>query len=217
VPKIAKEKNIKKVFGSVVSGLIKDRNIKVAHMAKALDVDRTTIYSWKNGEKLPESDTLMLLAEYFSVTMEHLLTGKKSLDTPPTIIENSDPDCRTGEDDMKELSERVADQRERITDMRSRLDSADSRLTQDVKDLKDRGQQHEDKMVKEFRTHIEWADEEFHKVALEIQKRMNERFSSEIGTIAKACWELHRAQRISDGTLKELENLRCFQKNNNQK
>ena len=210
LPVFLRQKKLEKSAREYLKGLCETHPGGIPAVAAAVDRSTATLYDWFKGKTSPQMKTRWQLVKTLSIT-------EKSLDTPPTIIENSDPDCRTGGADMRELSERVADQRERITDMRSRLDSADSRLTQDVKDLKDRGQQHEDHMVTEFRTHVKWAVKEFNDVALEIQKRMDQRFSREIGTIAKACWELHRSQKISEGTLKELENLRCFKKENNQK
>ena len=56
-------------------------------VAKELGLSSGTVTFWKNG-KIPKSDTLQKIADYFNVTVDYLLTGKEK--APSTEVEEAD-------------------------------------------------------------------------------------------------------------------------------
>jgi transcriptional regulator with XRE-family HTH domain len=57
--------------------LMDDHEVSVATLSEEIGVSQVTIYHWKAGDRLPKSDNLMKLAEYFYLDMEDLLGGAK--------------------------------------------------------------------------------------------------------------------------------------------
>lgn len=53
--------------------LRKKENLSQEALSKILNVGQTTISSWERGEKEPDNETLLKLADYFSVSTDYLL------------------------------------------------------------------------------------------------------------------------------------------------
>lgn len=45
-------------------------------VCKAIGIRQVTISDWKNGRSIPKQDKMQLIADYFKVPMEYLMTGK---------------------------------------------------------------------------------------------------------------------------------------------
>lgn len=54
------------------SQLLEEDGRSVDVIADELDVDRSQVYRWKNGERSPEGSNLAALADFFGVTMDWL-------------------------------------------------------------------------------------------------------------------------------------------------
>lgn len=52
--------------------------VKPAHVANATGVKTATLSSWKNGTYTPKVDKLMAIADYFGVTIDHLVRGEEA-------------------------------------------------------------------------------------------------------------------------------------------
>lgn len=61
----------------VIFELMKAKNVKLIDLAKAIGVSQGNVSDWKSGKSAPGAEKLPLIAEYFGVTVDYLLTVKK--------------------------------------------------------------------------------------------------------------------------------------------
>lgn len=61
-------------FSEKLQSLRKEKNITQQELAETLFVSRTAISKWESGKGYPSIDSLKLLAEFFSVTVDELLS-----------------------------------------------------------------------------------------------------------------------------------------------
>lgn len=57
--------------------LCKINNAKPSDVSKATGIHTATFTSWKQGKYTPKQDKLQLIAEYFNVSVDYLMTGKE--------------------------------------------------------------------------------------------------------------------------------------------
>lgn len=50
-----------------------EKELSQAELAKALKINQRTVSNWETGIRQPDFETLVLIAEYFSVTTDYLL------------------------------------------------------------------------------------------------------------------------------------------------
>lgn len=67
-----KEK-IKQAFIERLKGLMIEKNINQSKLSRETHIPQQSISSWLNGDSLVQIDSLVVLAEYFSVTTDYLL------------------------------------------------------------------------------------------------------------------------------------------------
>lgn len=60
--------------------LMKQKDLRIADVAKGSGVSATTIYEWKAGKYTPKAEKLQRIADYFGVSLEYLRSGDQ--DTP---------------------------------------------------------------------------------------------------------------------------------------
>lgn len=60
----------------VFARLMKAKGCTAYQVSKATGIAQSTLSDWKSGKSTPKSDKIKLLAEYFGVTPEYLMTGK---------------------------------------------------------------------------------------------------------------------------------------------
>lgn len=53
-------------------------NIKPNKVSKETGISTATLTSWKQGKYTPKQDKLQLIADYFKVSVDYLMTGKES-------------------------------------------------------------------------------------------------------------------------------------------
>lgn len=70
-----------KKIGSFLKDLRKGKGCTQEQLAERLGVSNRTVSRWENGNNLPDFDLLLALAGYYEVTLEEILTGKRS-ETP---------------------------------------------------------------------------------------------------------------------------------------
>lgn len=68
--------------------LRKDAHLTQAQLAKELNVAQNTLSNWENGNRAPDADTLVRIAEYFNVSVDYLLEKDNSLGNTPTISDS---------------------------------------------------------------------------------------------------------------------------------
>lgn len=74
------------MFQIKLKELRETHHISQAKLAKALGVSQSTVAMWEVGKSRPEYDTLMKLAEYFSISVDELTSGTKKITKSPSNI-----------------------------------------------------------------------------------------------------------------------------------
>lgn len=64
-------------FGEKLQKLRKSRGLTQEELAEALYVSRTAVSKWESGRGYPSIDSLKEISDYFSVTIDDLLSGEK--------------------------------------------------------------------------------------------------------------------------------------------
>ena len=71
--------------------LMKEKRLTQYKVAKATGLSQSTLSSWKTGQYVPKADKLQILADYFDVPVEYLMTGvypgTEQFDMKPVEIE----------------------------------------------------------------------------------------------------------------------------------
>lgn len=58
--------------------LCKRDNVKPSDVSKATGISTATFTSWKKGIYTPKQDKLQLIADFFNVSVDFIMTGKES-------------------------------------------------------------------------------------------------------------------------------------------
>lgn len=64
--------------GALIQALRKSKGLTQQELALELNVSSKTVSKWECGDALPEITTLILLSEYFDVSLDELLKGEKT-------------------------------------------------------------------------------------------------------------------------------------------
>lgn len=65
-------------FSTFIKELRMEKGLSQEELAKALFVHRTTVNKWENGNVIPLNDKLLLIANYFDISVDELLNGKRN-------------------------------------------------------------------------------------------------------------------------------------------
>lgn len=63
--------------------LLDEKGLKNSDIAKATGISNMTLSDWKRGKSTPKQDKLKLIADYFGVSVDYLITGAE-----PDAVEN---------------------------------------------------------------------------------------------------------------------------------
>ena len=66
-------------IGERLLNLRKERNLSQEELANILDVSRQTISKWETDQTTPDFDKIVPLCEFYGITSDELLTGKKDI------------------------------------------------------------------------------------------------------------------------------------------
>ena len=66
-------------IGERLLKLRKEKNISQEELANVLNVSRQTISKWETDQTTPDFDKIVPLCEYFNITSDELLSGKKDI------------------------------------------------------------------------------------------------------------------------------------------
>ena len=72
-------------FGENLLGLRKEKNISQSELGGKLNVSRQTVSKWELDETTPEMEKLILMSDFFNVSIDELVKGKN----PEIKIENN--------------------------------------------------------------------------------------------------------------------------------
>ena len=73
-------------FGNILEELRKDRKMTQKELSEAIYVTTGTISNYENDRYLPDIEKLIMLADYFNVTIDYLL-GRASYNLNPDTFE----------------------------------------------------------------------------------------------------------------------------------
>lgn len=65
-------------FSNFIKELRMEKGLSQEELAKALYVHRTTVNKWENDNVIPLNDKLLLIADYFDISVDELLNWKRS-------------------------------------------------------------------------------------------------------------------------------------------
>lgn len=65
-------------FSTFIKELRMEKGLSQEELAKSLYVHRTTVNKWENDNVIPLNDKLLLIADYFDISVDELLNGKRS-------------------------------------------------------------------------------------------------------------------------------------------
>ena len=60
-------------FAERLKQLIKNRNCTCLDIAHDMEINETSVYSWKNGKRVPNLDNLLKLSKFFDCSVDYLL------------------------------------------------------------------------------------------------------------------------------------------------
>lgn len=63
-------------FGKILKGLLQRKGMSQSQLAEVLGVQRQAVSYYVIGQKLPDYDNLLKIAEYFDVSIDYLLRGE---------------------------------------------------------------------------------------------------------------------------------------------
>ena len=64
------------VFAERLKELRKEKGLTQQKVADSLNISQPNYRRWESGERLPSVETLVMLADYFEVSIDYLLTRK---------------------------------------------------------------------------------------------------------------------------------------------
>lgn len=82
------------MFKEIFIQLLQSRNITAYKLSKDTGISQALISNWKKGTKIPASDNLLKIADYFNVSIDYLL-GKENLIENKTNILQEDTILQT--------------------------------------------------------------------------------------------------------------------------
>lgn len=66
-----------KQIGPFIKSLREEKNLNQEQLGEILSVHRTTVNKWEKGKSIPLNDTLVLLSEFFDVSIDEILAGER--------------------------------------------------------------------------------------------------------------------------------------------
>lgn len=100
-------------FGEFLCKLRKEKGMTQAELAKRLGVTDKAVSKWETGEAMPESGSLLPIANIFGVTVDELLRGERDASSDDSAkVDADDDDIRKhiftrGKDDEETMLDKV--------------------------------------------------------------------------------------------------------------
>ena len=64
-----------KIIGNLIKKLREQKGLSQYKLAEALFVDRTAVTKWENGKTIPSVDMLLMISNYFNISIDELVYG----------------------------------------------------------------------------------------------------------------------------------------------
>ena len=123
-------------FANRLKQLRKERNSTQKEMSYFLKIDRSNIANYENGKRFPPIETLVKIADFYHVTIDYLLFGKKGIDEQDLQNEFKkllDVESRYNEI-VKERDAQIQVMREYVVKLREYNDSLERRIKGDLQE-----------------------------------------------------------------------------------
>lgn len=78
----------------IFSKLLHTYGVTPYKVSKETGVSQSTLSDWKLGKITPKSDTMKKLADYFGVSIDYLMTGKKGTEKEPQLKPRDEKDIK---------------------------------------------------------------------------------------------------------------------------
>ena len=72
---------------SIFEMLCEQNGVTPYKVGKETHIATSTLSDWKNGKSTPKQDKLKLIADYFNVSLDYLMTGKESINVEKAQID----------------------------------------------------------------------------------------------------------------------------------
>ena len=73
-------------IGERITELRKAMNMSQVELAKQVDVSRQAVSKWENGQSMPDSAKMILLADVLETDIEYLTTGRRNFTRRPPVV-----------------------------------------------------------------------------------------------------------------------------------
>ncbi|WOO36050.1 helix-turn-helix transcriptional regulator [Anaerocolumna sp. AGMB13020] len=85
--------------------LLNQNGITAYKVSKDTGISTATLTQWKNGTSMPKQDKMQIIANYFGVTLDYLVTGKEISNTKEiTLTKKDEKDIAK---DLKSIMEKI--------------------------------------------------------------------------------------------------------------
>ncbi len=102
----------------IFTSLLDKTGKKASDVSKATGIPASTFSDWKKGKSAPKADKLQLIAEFFGVSLEYMMTGKEKEGGETYYIN----------DDTREIAQKVFESKE----LRLLFDAAKDAKAEDI-------------------------------------------------------------------------------------
>lgn len=106
--------------------LLQKYGVTAYKVAKEARVTQTALSNWKNGRNTPSTTTLQKIADYFGVTIDYLMTGKK---------ESNDQKIQLSPKDEKDIARRLENTLAELENSQDALMFSGEPLDEETKEL----------------------------------------------------------------------------------
>lgn len=70
----------------IFEDLLKSNKTTVYRVSKSTGISASTFTDWKNGRSVPKMDKIKLIADYFGVSLDYMLSGSAAADSIPAHV-----------------------------------------------------------------------------------------------------------------------------------
>ena len=81
------------VFGRNLCMQRKNKNFTQLQLSKELKKHESTISTWENGLRQPDLNTLIIISQYFDVSIDYMLNNKVTIPEHYIIVNETFPGC----------------------------------------------------------------------------------------------------------------------------
>lgn len=77
-------------FSSIFNSLMNSKGITAYKMSKETGISDSLIGYWRKGERVPSAENLILISKYLGISIDYLLTGRKTEPEPTSELTEED-------------------------------------------------------------------------------------------------------------------------------